>query len=398
MYAPSDTNNALKRRRLDEETPPRVQETGHPAFATGSQAGYGSYTGPFAAQQFYLTSVPQSVSVTPQLDPIDIYSPISPHHNNTWNPYHTFQSQNATGNTAQGSSSLQPWQSAVCVEAQYLDVTAPTPALQLSEEQESEKVCFGMIETSPKADAPKFISNEHPEVSGQVLSEHGQMIQGLLEDETLDLYISCTIPDSQSSAQHKMRSTPLQCTLDITVYGPPDLFDEIGEWFEEYQVYLQDPRECHIDAKYYNPHRLSSDDFASCDLVSEVVSRGSKILHLESIPQQKDLLDDLDSQDDLEEARQPTVIKRSLRNFLNRISNAYQAEEPPQCYGGIIADPMGLGKTLTMITLAAADLDRDNTDMDTSEDGQSRVAATLIVVPPPRKLDSSPIVDPGIKI
>lgn len=57
---------------------------------------------------------------------------------------------------AQGSSSLQPWQSAVCVEAQYLDITtiltpnnvlpaAPTPAQQLPEEQVSEKVCFGMV-------------------------------------------------------------------------------------------------------------------------------------------------------------------------------------------------------------------------------------------------------------
>ena len=217
MYTPSDTNNALKRRRLDEETPPHVQETGHPAFTTSYQAGYGPHTGLFAAKQFYPTSVPQSVSATPQLDPIGVYSTISPHHNNTWNPYHTFQSQNATGSwfnednfqsalinsqqpspsfasswfdlwpsmsmgdrmlqeqaqnypqilpkslcqqhlldAAQGSSSLQPWQSAVCVEAQYLDITtivtpnnvlpaAPTPAQQLPEEQVSEKVCFGMV-------------------------------------------------------------------------------------------------------------------------------------------------------------------------------------------------------------------------------------------------------------
>jgi hypothetical protein len=75
-------------------------------------------------------------------------------------------------------------------------------------------------------------------------------------------------------------------------------------------------------------------------------------------------------------------------SFLNRISNAYQYEEPPQCYGGIIADPMGLGKTLTMIALAATDLESNNTDMDTSEDCQLSVSATLIVVPPPRKLDS----------
>lgn len=169
------------------------------------------------------------------------------------------------------------------------------------------------IKASPGSDSPKFVSEEYPEISGHVLSDHGQMIQNLLEDETLDLYVSCTIPDSQGPTQQKTRSTPLQCTLEITVYGPSDIFDEIGEWFEEYQVYLQDPRECHIDAKYYNPHRLSSDEFASCDLVSEVVARGSKILHLESIPQQKELLDDLDSQDDLEETAQPTVIKRILR-------------------------------------------------------------------------------------
>jgi SNF2 family DNA or RNA helicase len=43
-------------------------------------------------------------------------------------------------------------------------------------------------------------------------------------------------------------------------------------------------------------------------------------------------------------------------SFINRISNAYQIEEPPQFYGGIIADPMGLGKTLSMIALIATDL------------------------------------------
>ncbi|KAJ4322697.1 hypothetical protein N0V84_004722 [Fusarium piperis] len=71
------------------------------------------------------------------------------------------------------------------------------------------------------------------------------------------------------------------------------------------------------------------------------------------------------------------------RIFLNRVSNAYQSEEPPQCYGGIIADPMGLGKTLTMIALAATDLERTENDMDTSEDGHLNVTATLIIVPPP---------------
>ncbi|KAF5675817.1 alpha-1,6-mannosyltransferase subunit [Fusarium heterosporum] len=71
------------------------------------------------------------------------------------------------------------------------------------------------------------------------------------------------------------------------------------------------------------------------------------------------------------------------RFFLNRVSNASQTEEPPQCYGGIVADPMGLGKTLTMIALVATDLEESSTQMLTGEDDYLDVPTTLIIVPPP---------------
>lgn len=70
---------------------------------------------------------------------------------------------------------------------------------------------------------------------------------------------------------------------------------------------------------------------------------------------------------------------------MNRVSNTYQHEEPPQCYGGIIADPMGLGKTLTMISLAATDIDSSEPHTNTVVGEQIDVSATLIVVPPPRQ-------------
>lgn len=49
---------------------------------------------------------------------------------------------------------------------------------------------------------------------------------------------------------------------------------------------------------------------------------------------------------------------------------------------------MGLGKTLTMISLVATDLDRNPAEdiaLDMSEETKPRVSATLIVIPPPRK-------------
>ncbi len=57
-------------------------------------------------------------------------------------------------------------------------------------------------------------------------------------------------------------------------------------------------------------------------------------------------------------------------------------EEPPQFCGGIIADPMGLGKTLTMIALIATDLPGYQTvditmDDDDSNDGPTNNTAAV---------------------
>ncbi|KAK5656662.1 hypothetical protein OQA88_4642 [Cercophora sp. LCS_1] len=59
--------------------------------------------------------------------------------------------------------------------------------------------------------------------------------------------------------------------------------------------------------------------------------------------------------------------------FVNKVSQSHQLEEPPEFCGGIVADPMGLGKTLTMIALAATDAHL------------SDLPPSLIIVPPPRE-------------
>ena len=139
------------------------------------------------------------------------------------------------------------------------------------------------------------------------------MIQGLLDEQTLDLHVSCTL-DSEPAARKSSRSSvQLACVLDITVYGPLDLFEEIGTWFQEYEVYLQDPRVCHLDVRYSNPQRLSSDDLDSCPLLSEVVSQASRLVHLQDVMERPDLLDILSSHIELEETPQPAVIRTVLK-------------------------------------------------------------------------------------
>lgn len=61
---------------------------------------------------------------------------------------------------------------------------------------------------------------------------------------------------------------------------------------------------------------------------------------------------------------------------------------------------MGLGKTLTMIALAASDLDNPDSAWFTFQQLQNekyKVRATLIIVPPPRKCNLNPLVSPLVR-
>jgi SNF2 family DNA or RNA helicase len=71
-----------------------------------------------------------------------------------------------------------------------------------------------------------------------------------------------------------------------------------------------------------------------------------------------------------------------MKSFVNMVSGAHQCEEPPQFFGGIIADLMGLGKTLTMIALVATDLQQEFALKESAGDIESN-KATLVIVPPP---------------
>jgi hypothetical protein len=169
----------------------------------------------------------------------------------------------------------------------------------------------------------RFSAKDDSGIYGRILSEHGQMIQGLLEEPTLELYVSCTIDGEPTTRKSDRSSVQMPCFLSITVYGRLELFDEIGSWFQEYEVYLQDPLVCHLNLRYCNPQRLSSEDLESCRLVSEVVSQTSKLVHLQDITERPELLDILSSHADLEETPQPAVIQATLKRYFTASGPLY---------------------------------------------------------------------------
>ncbi|KAK3345803.1 SNF2 family N-terminal domain-containing protein [Lasiosphaeria hispida] len=316
-------------------------------------------------------------------------------------------------------------------------------------------VCYGMIVGIPgtvkRADLDEtsrcpvrfsspesFIGTEDPNLRGEVGLESRYLTSALLLEPDFELQVTCTVsvePPRVLSTGKRLRvagAVP-RCTIDIILYGPSELSEaiytfiqECNEMLEELQeeqrLYLQDPVGCDRDVPYRNPQRLPPLDTASVTLTSELAQRVDNPVDLEDIEPRPELLELLDSQEDLPETPQPHGITTPLERhqkqaltfmqqreqgwafdgarpdiweavetgggqitFVNRISDARQVDEPPPFYGGIIADPMGLGKTLTMIALIMSDFHSsafEDPSLLLNIQGEESCGLTLIVVPP----------------
>ena len=81
-----------------------------------------------------------------------------------------------------------------------------------------------------------------------------------------------------------------------------------------------------------------------------------------------------------------------IHRYQNNITGVCHDQAPPPFQGGLLADEMGLAKTLSMICLITANqVGSDLTPLPQSPNSlrsgrQINVKSTLLVVPPPRKL------------
>jgi SWI/SNF-related matrix-associated actin-dependent regulator of chromatin subfamily A3 len=111
-----------------------------------------------------------------------------------------------------------------------------------------------------------------------------------------------------------------RCSLDIILYGPISLsdalcsfIDECNEQFEDDQkLYLQDPVLCDRNVPYCNPQRLPPLDPTSVVFTFDLANLRQKATEFEDLAPRPELLDLLNSQEDLPEAAQPPAILTSL--------------------------------------------------------------------------------------
>lgn len=144
-------------------------------------------------------------------------------------------------------------------------------------------------------------------------------VRELLNEPRVRLQASCTIcgPQQQKAKVKTVRYglVSLPCEVSIILYGPRDLTENVGEFFQDLDMYLQDPDGCDWDVAYCNPHRLSSLNIDDCPMTSELGRPGTEIHEtlFQSIPGESDVFDVLDVHQHLPEASQPALILSSLK-------------------------------------------------------------------------------------
>ncbi|KAL2272438.1 hypothetical protein FJTKL_06561 [Diaporthe vaccinii] len=181
------------------------------------------------------------------------------------------------------------------------------------------------------------------------------------------------VPNRTILKRKAKSSSPFQ--ISINIFGPRKAADEVSAALSKVNAFLQHPQTLNVDVEYYNPDmlifpgqnttmnhligtsqllleesKLSRDVRGILDSLSQV-AEGDELGHLGGLisaltqHQQQGVRFVLQREDEL--------ICRRLRAHVSQTTGAespMQADDTPFALGGLVADVMGIGKTLTMLT------------------------------------------------
>ena len=203
--------------------------------------------------------------------------------------------------------------------------------------------------------------------------------------------------------------------MQVNIYGQASLADDVCSLCDDYNLFLQDPIGCDRIVEYRNLHRLS---FLDTVATLTCISREAEVVS-ETTRGPIDFLNGFETGAELP-AQQPTALQTQLHKhqkqglefmlrreegwqlhtasqdlwskvlevagssiYINNITGGKQVEAPPPFGGGIIADHMGLGKSLSMIALITSSIDNTYHNLNWSQTSNitPRNGSTLLVVP-----------------
>ena len=88
--------------------------------------------------------------------------------------------------------------------------------------------------------------------------QSAEVMKVLSEDSTIKTQILISPPTVPLSGKRSQGSSRGSYSISVIIYGPIEIYDDIGIFFQDCGLYLQDPIGCDQNVLYCNPHRLSS--------------------------------------------------------------------------------------------------------------------------------------------
>ncbi|KAI1142211.1 SNF2 family N-terminal domain-containing protein [Hypoxylon sp. FL0543] len=225
-----------------------------------------------------------------------------------------------------------------------------------------------------------------------------------LLDSRLQLRTDCRIPTRQKVAGEEAgRETSMSYTLDLMLYGPRKSGRAVAKHLSQRNIWLRNPPRVDPGIKYENPQLVEGPKPPPAvkeqpkmfygaatppmmrsveEIRSEVMGVFDSLTKSEELPEmepgprvQTELLKHqkqglyfmtakeqprkFDSDGKIADSFwQIRLGMNSQKIYYNVITGHSQTQPPPETLGGILADMMGLGKTLSILSLVASSLDQ----------------------------------------
>lgn len=268
-------------------------------------------------------------------------------------------------------------------------------------------------------DFSSLFDEETKRLFGTLPTSKTEIINVLGKDLYMQIFADYSVSPTSATVLGRFQNNgkTARCPLlevNVVLYGPPDAFESIGIFATRCNIYLQHPRHCNRNVPYHNPHCLSLQDRESLftyGLETQLKLAGPAPIETTANP--IDIFLDARQQEHLLEAIPPSDLHTSLykhqrqaltfmlqresgwamdgrhsdiwnegvdaqgqKIYINNITGQKQMRPPEQFRGGLLIDAPGLGKSLSIIALIAADLEEKKR----YEQSDKRFQ-TLLVVP-----------------
>ena len=268
----------------------------------------------------------------------------------------------------------------------------------------------------------KLVHSSEGSSFGDIRYKSKQILEVLRKEITVQLFADCAPLQPQGSAKKSTKSnskpgtskSPQLLELCAVLYGPATLSDAVGNFLYRCHIYLQDPKNCNLNAPYFNPQCLPREDcrkIYTFDL-NRCLDTDSPGFGISANP--IDLFADSTVQDALADSETPYTLSTELYPhqkqaltfmtqrergwatdghhkdiwkrekdeqgqiwYRNLITGLKQTKPPRPFRGGLLIDAPGLGKSLSVLALVALDFERRG--QYSSE--KVSTCATLVIVP-----------------